>query len=154
MCVMRNLSYQLYAELPPSVRLHLEGPSRASASKDSNTIGCFTLHTKKNNEVTSDGRSERRVWMVGCVHTWTLSVSTFQQQRYQNLHTLAQPKGAEWLWHPKVVSLYKLVLQNSTGSLTTREAALGALQNITVGEARVSSPVNTVDFLNSQLDFI
>ncbi|XP_017275070.1 plakophilin-3 isoform X2 [Kryptolebias marmoratus] len=115
LCVMRNLSYQLYTELPPSVRLHLEGPSRASASKESNTIGCFTLHSKKAAE-----------------------------QRYQNLNTLSQPKGAEWLWHPRVVTMYKLVLQNSSTSATAREAALGALQNITVGESRWPSVLSVV----------
>lgn len=51
MCVMRNLSYQLYSELPPSVRLRLEGPRRATAAKDSDAIGCFTLYSKKDTEV-------------------------------------------------------------------------------------------------------
>ncbi|XP_061593057.1 plakophilin-3 isoform X2 [Cololabis saira] len=110
LCVMRNLSYQLYAELPPSVRLHLEGPSRASSSRDNEVIGCFTVHSKKSTE-----------------------------QRYQNVPTLSQPKGAEWLWHPKVVSLYKLVLQSSSSSSMSREAAVGALQNITAGEGRWAS---------------
>lgn len=48
-----------------------------------------------------------------------------------------QPKGADWLWHPKVVALYKLVLQSSDSNSTGREAAIGALQNITAGETRV-----------------
>uniref|UniRef100_I3J670 Plakophilin 3 n=1 Tax=Oreochromis niloticus TaxID=8128 RepID=I3J670_ORENI len=108
LCVMRNLSYQLYSELPPSVQLRLEGPSRASANREIETIGCFTLHSKKNVEV-------------------------------RNLPTLSQPKGSEWLWHPKVVGLYKLILQNSDYSSCSREAAIGALQNITVGDARWAS---------------
>lgn len=49
-----------------------------------------------------------------------------------------QPRGADWLWHPRVVALYKLVLQNSDSNATGREAAVGALQNITAGETRVS----------------
>lgn len=53
LCVMRNLSYQLYAELPPSVRLRLEGPRRATSIKDSEAIGCFTLYSKKDTEVRS-----------------------------------------------------------------------------------------------------
>lgn len=64
-------------------------------------------------------------------------------QRIDNLSILSevsrQPKGAEWLWHPKVVALYKLVLQSSESNSTSREAAIGALQNITAGEARVRS---------------
>lgn len=51
MCVMRNLSYQLYAELPPSVQLHLEGPSRASSSREADAIGCFPLYSKKSHQV-------------------------------------------------------------------------------------------------------
>ncbi|XP_078107461.1 plakophilin-3-like [Sander vitreus] len=118
LCVMRNLSYQLYTELPPSVRHRLEGPTRASASRDSEAIGCFTLYNKKHTE------------------------------RNQNLSILSevsrQPKGPEWLWHPNVVALYKLVLQNSDSSSTSREAAIGALQNITAGEARWSSVLSGV----------
>lgn len=48
---MRNLSYKLYAELPPSVRLRLEGPTRASASGKGEAIGCFTLYNKKDTQV-------------------------------------------------------------------------------------------------------
>lgn len=63
------------------------------------------------------------------------------QQRNQTLSILSevsrQPKGAEWLWHPNVVGLYKLVLQNSDSSSIGREAAVGALQNVTAGDARV-----------------
>ncbi|XP_033996901.1 plakophilin-3 [Trematomus bernacchii] len=118
LCVMRNLSYQLYTELPPSVRLRLEGPSRASASKESEAIGCFTMYNKKNNE------------------------------RNQNMFILSevsrQPNGAEWLWHPNMVALYKLVLQNSDCSSTSREAAVGALQNITAGEGRWAAVLSGV----------
>uniref|UniRef100_A0A8C2YXC9 Plakophilin 3 n=2 Tax=Cyclopterus lumpus TaxID=8103 RepID=A0A8C2YXC9_CYCLU len=118
LCVMRNLSYQLYTELPPSVRLRLEGPTRASASGKGEAIGCFTLYNKKDAE------------------------------RNQNLSILSevsrQPRGAEWLWHPSVVALYKLVLQNSDSSANSREAAIGALQNITAGEARWASVLSGV----------
>lgn len=115
LCVMRNLSYQLYSELPPSVQLRLEGPTRASANREIETIGCFTLYSKKNVE-----------------------------QNHQNLPTLSQPKGSEWLWHPKVVGLYKLILQNSDYSTCSREAAIGALQNITAGDARWASVLSMV----------
>lgn len=64
-------------------------------------------------------------------------------QRNQNLSVLPevsrQPKGSEWLWHPKVVALYKVVLENGDISSTSREAAIGALQNITTGEAWVGA---------------
>lgn len=69
------------------------------------------------------------------------------QNRNHELSTLSEvarvPKGAEWLWHPQIVGLYNQVLQNCEMNNTTREAAAGALQNITAGEGRVrhhSSP--------------
>lgn len=62
-------------------------------------------------------------------------------QRNEQLSILSEvsrkPRGAEWLWHPTMVVLYKLVLQSSNSNSTCREAAIGALQNITAGEARV-----------------
>lgn len=134
---MRNLSYQLYAELPPSVRLRLEGPTRDSAPRDSEAIGCFALHNKKNAEVNVITRKTLCVKL----HPHRFTASLYPQQRYHYLSILSevsrQPNGSEWLWHPKVVVLYKLVLQNSDVSSTSREAAIGALQNITAGEARV-----------------
>ncbi|XP_077451275.1 plakophilin-3-like isoform X2 [Stigmatopora argus] len=122
LCVLRNLSYQLYSELPPSVRLRLEGPSRGSAPREAETAGCFTMYSKKNAE---------------------------HQQRNQSLAILSEasrePRGADWLWHPRAVALYKQVLQNG-GETTSasREAALGALQNLTAGDARWASVLSVV----------
>ncbi|XP_033841337.1 plakophilin-3 [Periophthalmus magnuspinnatus] len=119
LCVLRNLSYQLYSELPPTVQLRLEGPRRSSSYKEIEPIGCFTLYNRKNTE-----------------------------QRNQNLSILSevsrQPRGAEWLWHPKIVGLYKMVLQNNDCSSTSREATLGALQNITAGDSRWPSVLTCV----------
>lgn len=47
------------------------------------------------------------------------------------------PKGCEWLWHPKVIGLYNNILTRCETNVTTREAAAGALQNITAGDRRV-----------------
>ncbi|XP_076011457.1 plakophilin-3-like isoform X2 [Genypterus blacodes] len=119
LCVLRNLSYQLYSELPLSVRHRLEGPTRASASRQSEPIGCFALNSK---------------------HT--------KEQHNQHLSVLSevsrQPRGSEWLWHPNVVALYKVVLQNSLSTSTSREAAIGALQNVTAGDARWASVLSGV----------
>lgn len=49
------------------------------------------------------------------------------------------PKGVEWLWHPQIVGVYNRVLHDCEINYTTREAAAGALQNITAGDKRVSS---------------
>ena len=44
----------------------------------------------------------------------------------------------EWLWHPQIVSLYNRILRQCEINAITREAACGALQNITAGDKRVS----------------
>lgn len=48
----------------------------------------------------------------------------------------------EWLWHPQVVNLYNRVLHQCDINATSREAAAGALQNITAGDKRVSRPLD------------
>lgn len=110
-CVLRNLSYQLYSEMSPSNLLRLDGPTRGGTSQDSLPIGCFTPQSKKTKE-----------------------------RRNQELSALSEvvkvPRGSEWLWHPLVVGLYNSVLQKCETNTTTREAAAGALQNITAGETR------------------
>ncbi|KAG5263868.1 hypothetical protein AALO_G00269520 [Alosa alosa] len=118
-CVLRNLSYQLYSELPPSVLLRLEGPTRGQDTQESTAIGCFTPQSKKAKE-----------------------------QKNQELSTLSevarQPKGAEWLWHPLVLGLYSRVLQACENNAATREAAAGALQNVTAGDSRWASVLSRV----------
>uniref|UniRef100_A0AAR2KWE5 Plakophilin 3b n=1 Tax=Pygocentrus nattereri TaxID=42514 RepID=A0AAR2KWE5_PYGNA len=117
-CVLRNLSYQLYTEIPPSVQLRLEGPTRAQATHHRDAIGCFTPQGKK----TKDRNQE---------------LSTFTE-------VARVPKGAEWLWHPHIVGLYNRILQNCDTNTATREAAAGALQNITAGEGRWASVLSRV----------
>nr|XP_046208164.1 plakophilin-3-like [Oncorhynchus gorbuscha] len=110
-CVMRNLSYQLYSEIPPSAMLRLEGPTRGQDTSRSEAIGCFTPQSKKvKNKMNQD-------------------LVTFTE-------VARVPKGLEWLWHPQVVGLYNRVLQGCEFNYTTREAAAGALQNITAGDKR------------------
>ncbi|KAM9824968.1 plakophilin-3-like isoform 1-T1 [Syngnathus typhle] len=122
-CVLRNLSYQLYSELPHSVRLRLEGPARGSASRDAQAVGCFPMYGKKN-------------------------VEQQQQQRQQSLAIMSEAsreaRGAEWLWHPRVVALYKRVLQSAESTSAGREAAVGALQNLTAGDGRWAALLSAV----------
>uniref|UniRef100_A0A3B4A9Q0 Uncharacterized protein n=1 Tax=Periophthalmus magnuspinnatus TaxID=409849 RepID=A0A3B4A9Q0_9GOBI len=110
-CVLRNLSYQLYNEMPPSTLMRLEGPTRGQDTGKAEPIGCFTPQSKKAKKV--------------------------------NLSTLSEvsrvPKGMEWLWHPRIVNIYSRVLRQCEINSTTREAAAGALQNITAGDKRWAS---------------
>ncbi|XP_026858963.2 plakophilin-3a [Electrophorus electricus] len=119
MCVLRNLSYQLYSEIPPSVQMRLEGPNRAQASSRGDAIGCFTPQSKK----AKDAQHQ--------------DLSTFTE-------VAREPTGIEWLWHPKVVGLYNRILQRCETNSTTREAAAGALQNITAGDKRWAAILSRV----------
>uniref|UniRef100_A0A8C1SK51 Plakophilin 3b n=1 Tax=Cyprinus carpio TaxID=7962 RepID=A0A8C1SK51_CYPCA len=117
-CVLRNLSYQLYSEIPTSVQMRLEGPTRAQDKRHNDPIGCFTPQSKK------------------------------EKDRNQDLTTFSEvarvPKGAEWLWHPQIVALYNRILQNTETNAATREGAAGALQNITAGDSRWASVLSRV----------
>lgn len=57
-CVLRNLSYQLYSEMPPSALIRLEGPTRAQDTGKVEAIGCFTPRSRKAKNV--------------CMPTWDL----------------------------------------------------------------------------------
>ncbi|KAM7414734.1 hypothetical protein PAMA_019507 [Pampus argenteus] len=117
-CVLRNLSYQLYSEMPPSALLRLEGQTRdQDTGKDS--IGCFTPQSRK---------AKNKKKKVLCTFTEVARV----------------PKGIEWLWHPQIVGVYKQVLYKCEINSTTREAAAGALQNITAGDKRWGSVLSQV----------
>uniref|UniRef100_A0A673LY33 Plakophilin-3-like n=1 Tax=Sinocyclocheilus rhinocerous TaxID=307959 RepID=A0A673LY33_9TELE len=118
-CVLRNLSYQLYTEIPPSALLRLEGPSRAQSSSKGEAIGCFTPNSKK----AKDRQNQ--------------DLTTFTE-------VSRQPTDIEWLWHPKIVELYNQVLQRCKINSTTREAAAGALQNLTAGDKRWASVLSRV----------
>ncbi|XP_060891534.1 plakophilin-3a isoform X2 [Labrus mixtus] len=118
-CVLRNLSYQLYSEMPPSAMMRLEGPTRDQDSGNGDAIGCFTPQSRK-----------------------------AKNKKNQNLPTFTEvarvPKGVEWLWHPQIVGLYTRVLRDCEINSTTREAAAGALQNITAGDKRWASVLSQV----------
>ncbi|XP_029289670.1 plakophilin-3 [Cottoperca gobio] len=118
-CVLRNLSYQLYSEMPPSALMRLEGPTRAQASGNGDAIGCFTPQSRK------------------AKNSKNQDLSTFTE-------VARVPKGMEWLWHPQIVGVYNSVLRECEINATTREAAAGALQNITAGDNRWASVLSRV----------
>uniref|UniRef100_A0A3B5MMU3 Plakophilin 3 n=1 Tax=Xiphophorus couchianus TaxID=32473 RepID=A0A3B5MMU3_9TELE len=105
-CILRNLSYQLYDEMPPSMKSNL---SYEGTNTSSNTVGCFSPNSRKIKQVNI-----------------LLSFSPAELSK--------MPKGLEWLWHPKIVHLYNSVIKSCEINATTREAAIGALQNITAGQ--------------------
>lgn len=152
-CVLRNLSYQLYSEIHPSVQTRLEGPSRAEGSSKGEAIGCFTPNSKKAKDV------RMKLLSNSCFLFQNLQLNLifnfYFQRQNQDLSTFTevsrQPKDMELLWHPSTVELYNQVLQRCENNSTTREAAAGALQNITAGEKRVRHLPHFISYVVLQL---
>ncbi|XP_041445261.1 plakophilin 3 L homeolog isoform X1 [Xenopus laevis] len=120
-CVLRNLSYRLYDEMPPSSLQRLEGGQRGRTTAG-DMVGCFTPQSRKLKEQ--------------------------QQQQGADIATFTEisrdPKGMELLWHPQIVNLYNRLLQHCELNKYTTEAAAGALQNITAGDRRWASVLSQV----------
>ncbi|KAM6157612.1 plakophilin-3 isoform 2-T2 [Rhynchocyon petersi] len=112
-CVLRNLSYRLYDEMPPSALQRLEGRGRRdTAVPPGEMVGCFTPQSRRLREL-----------------PLTADALTFAE-------VSKDPKGLEWLWSPQIVGLYNRLLQRCELNRHTTEAAAGALQNITAGDRR------------------
>ncbi|XP_057584602.1 plakophilin-3 [Hippopotamus amphibius kiboko] len=113
-CVLRNLSYRLYDEMPPSALQRLEGRGRRDAAgvPPGEVVGCFTPQSRRLREL-----------------PLTADALTFAE-------VSKDPKGLEWLWSPQIVGLYNRLLQRCELNRHTTEAAAGALQNITAGDRR------------------
>ncbi|XP_031714602.1 plakophilin-4 [Anarrhichthys ocellatus] len=113
-CTLRNLSYRLELELPPSRQIEgqeldgLLGSELPSKEVDSSCWGRKKKKKKKSlQEDTWDG--------VGPIPGFSKS-----------------PKGAEMLWHPSVVKPYLTLLAESSNPATL-EGAAGSLQNLSAG---------------------
>uniref|UniRef100_A0A3Q0RRL5 Plakophilin 3a n=1 Tax=Amphilophus citrinellus TaxID=61819 RepID=A0A3Q0RRL5_AMPCI len=74
-CVLRNLSYQLYSELPPSILQRLAGPTRDQDKGAGDFTGCFTPQSRKTKNNLLPTVSE----------------------------VARTPKEKEWLWHPDIL---------------------------------------------------
>ncbi|XP_006893256.1 PREDICTED: plakophilin-3 [Elephantulus edwardii] len=113
-CVLRNLSYRLYDEMPPSALQRLEGRGRRDTTgmPPGEMVGCFSPHSRRLREL-----------------PLTADALTFAE-------VSKDPKGLEWLWSPQIVGLYNRLLQRCELNRHTTEAAAGALQNITAGDRR------------------
>ncbi|XP_076971339.1 plakophilin-3 [Tamandua tetradactyla] len=113
-CVLRNLSYRLYDEMPPSALQRLEGRGRRdlAGAPPGEVVGCFTPQSRRLREL-----------------PLTADALTFAE-------VSKDPKGLEWLWSPQIVGLYNRLLQRCELNRNTTEAAAGALQNITAGDRR------------------
>ncbi|XP_035506792.1 plakophilin-4 isoform X5 [Scophthalmus maximus] len=113
-CTLRNLSYRLELEMPPSRQIGgqeldgLLGSEPPSKDVDSSCWGRKKKKKKKSLQEDSwDG--------VGPIPGFSKS-----------------PKGAEMLWHPAVVKPYLTLLAESSNPATL-EGAAGSLQNLSAG---------------------
>lgn len=139
-CVLRNLSYRLYDEMPPSALQRLEGRGRrdTAGAPPGEVVGCFTPQSRRLREVGADLGG----WGQGARPSLADPLRPpAQLPLAADALTFAEvskdPKGLEWLWSPQVVGLYNRLLQRCELNRHTTEAAAGALQNITAGDRRV-----------------
>ncbi|XP_039209178.1 plakophilin-3 [Crotalus tigris] len=120
-CVLRNLSYRLYDEIPPSSLQRLEGCKRSDgANMTSELVGCFSPQSRR----------ARELHMNSDIVTFT--------------EVSKDPKGLEWLWNPQIIGVYNRLLQRCELNKHTTEAASGALQNITAGDRRWAGVLSRV----------
>uniref|UniRef100_A0A672NDH3 Plakophilin-4-like n=1 Tax=Sinocyclocheilus grahami TaxID=75366 RepID=A0A672NDH3_SINGR len=119
-CTLRNLSYRLELEMPPSRLMGAQnldtllGPDTSSKQAD---YSCWGLRKKK----------KKRSW---------------QDQQWDGVGPIpgfsGSPKGAEMLWHPSVVKPYLTLLAESSNPATL-EGAAGSLQNLSAGTWRFAA---------------
>ncbi|XP_046713326.1 plakophilin-4 isoform X1 [Silurus meridionalis] len=124
-CTLRNLSYRLELEMPPSRLMGnqeldtLLGNDPSSKQMD---FICWGLRKKKKKRSWQDQQARVKKWDgVGPIPGFSGS-----------------PKGAEMLWHPSVVKPYLTLLAESSNPATL-EGAAGSLQNLSAGSWRFAS---------------
>ncbi|KAJ7329139.1 hypothetical protein JRQ81_015313 [Phrynocephalus forsythii] len=103
-CILHNLSYQLESELPSSFAQRIY-TQRRDVSSSNNSIGCFGSNSRKAKQ---------------------------KQQDVPLPEEKSVPSGIETLWHSTLIRIYLSLIAKSTRNYT-REASLGALQNLTAG---------------------
>ncbi|KAK5849323.1 hypothetical protein PBY51_008973 [Eleginops maclovinus] len=111
-CILHNLSYHMEAELPQ--RLADIAASRQNWSPNEDAVGCFPYRSAK---ITQD-----------------------LEQESPRLTEKANPRGMEWLWSAITIRMYLSLMARSVRTCT-REAALGALQNITASSGARSESI-------------
>ncbi|XP_062853755.1 plakophilin-4 [Trichomycterus rosablanca] len=119
-CTLRNLSYRLELEMPPSRLMgNQDLDTLLGNDPSSKTIDyiCWGLRKKK----------KKRSW---------------QDQQWDGVGPIpgfsGSPKGAEMLWHPSVVKPYLTLLAESSNPATL-EGAAGSLQNLSAGTWRFAA---------------
>uniref|UniRef100_A0A8C0XZA1 Plakophilin 2 n=2 Tax=Cyprinus carpio carpio TaxID=630221 RepID=A0A8C0XZA1_CYPCA len=114
MCILHNLSYRFDCELPRVDSPVLQQPKQNHNAETSNP-GCFILNSPKNTEEEADAD-------------------------YPLLEENGSPHGVEWLWCAITVRMYLSLIAVSTNQ-HTKEASIGALQNLTACSGEISQAI-------------
>ncbi|XP_019202838.1 plakophilin-2 isoform X1 [Oreochromis niloticus] len=112
-CILHNLSYQIESELPKKNDQVLR-ESRQDLDSQPKTPGCFSYRSAK--------------------------ITEYAVHQHPLLEPNPNPHGIEWLWDIITVRMYKSLMACSKWD-TIKEAALGALQNITAGKHEINGSV-------------
>lgn len=95
-CILRNLSYQLYNEIPPSIAMRLEGPTRDQSTGKGDAIGCFTPNSRKAKNVRTRARTRWKDQPLLCVVTGR-SIVTVPCVHPDRASTRICPPSPRWL---------------------------------------------------------
>ncbi|CAI5635961.1 unnamed protein product [Oreochromis niloticus] len=112
-CILHNLSYQIESELPKKNDQVLR-ESRQDLDSQPKTPGCFSYRSAK--------------------------ITEYAVHQHPLLEPNPNPHGIEWLWDIITVRMYKSLMACSKWDII-KEAALGALQNITAGKHEINGSV-------------
>ncbi|XP_063316653.1 plakophilin-2 [Pelmatolapia mariae] len=112
-CILHNLSYQIESELPKKNDQVLR-ESRQDLDSQPKTPGCFSYRSAK--------------------------ITEYAVHQHPLLEPNPNPHGTEWLWDIITVRMY-ISLMVCSKCDAIKEAALGALQNITAGKYEINGSI-------------
>ncbi|KAK7149665.1 hypothetical protein R3I94_009089 [Phoxinus phoxinus] len=113
-CILHNLSYRFECEVP-RVDSPLIQQSKQNHNEETSNPGCFILNSPKNSEEDAD-------------------------TDYPLLEEKGSPNGVEWLWSAITVRMYLSLIAISTNQ-HTKQASIGALQNLTACSGEMSQAI-------------
>ncbi|XP_043093868.1 LOW QUALITY PROTEIN: plakophilin-2 [Puntigrus tetrazona] len=113
-CILHNLTYRFDCEMPRVDSPVVQQPKQNHNTEASNP-GCFVLNSPKNSEEEAYGD-------------------------YPLLEENGSPQGVEWLWSAITIRMYLSLIAVSTNR-HTKEASIGALQNLTACSGETSQAI-------------
>ncbi|XP_039524377.1 plakophilin-2 [Pimephales promelas] len=113
-CILHNLSYRFECEVPCVDSPLIQQPKQNLKAETINQ-GCFILNSPKNFEEEAD-------------------------TDYPLLEEKGSPNGVEWLWSAITIRMYLSLIAVSTNQ-HTKQASIGALQNLTACSGEMSQAI-------------